>query len=77
MYSPLPNYLKNPNKESDYDKDFDMTLLKSIHTYIIGHYTTLQSLRHSDYGLASHTTYVVCVNFVHEWRDLQFNVDSE
>ena len=25
-----------------------------------------------DYGLASHTTYVVCVNFIHEWQDLQF-----
>ena len=29
-----------------------------------------------DYGLASHTTHVVCVNFMREWRDLQFNVDS-
>ena len=27
--------------------------------------------------LVSHTTYVVCVNFIHEWRDLQFKVDSE
>ena len=25
----------------------------------------------------SYTTYVVCVNFVHEWRDQQFNVNSE
>ena len=30
-----------------------------------------------DYGLDSHTTYVVCVNFIHKWRDLQFKVDSE
>ena len=30
-----------------------------------------------DYDLASHTTYVLCVNFIREWRDLQFNVDSE
>ena len=30
-----------------------------------------------DYGLASHTTHVVSVNFIREWRDLQFNVDSE
>ena len=22
-------------------------------------------------------THVVCVNFIHEWRDLQFNIDSE
>ena len=35
-------------------------------TYIIGHY-----------NLASHTTYIVYVNFIHEWRDLQFKVDSE
>ena len=27
--------------------------------------------------LASHTTYVVCVNFIHKWRALQFNVDSQ
>ena len=30
-----------------------------------------------DYDLASHTIYVVCINFIHEWRDLQFKVDSE
>ena len=30
-----------------------------------------------DYGLASYTTHVACVNFIREWRDLQFNVDSE
>ena len=30
-----------------------------------------------DYDLASHTTHFVCVNFIHEWRDLQFTVDSE
>ena len=29
-----------------------------------------------DYGLASHTAHVVCVNFIHEWRDLQLKVDS-
>ena len=27
------------------------------------------------YGLAPHTTYVVCFNFTREWRDLRFNVD--
>ena len=41
------------------------------HTYI--HNWPLQPFSH-DYGLASHTTYV-CVNFIREWRDLQFNVD--
>ena len=29
------------------------------------------------FGLASHTTHVVCINFIREWWDLQFNVDSE
>ena len=41
-----------------------------IHTYIIGHYSP--SVRIID--LVSHTTYNVCVNFIHRWRDLQFNV---
>ena len=26
---------------------------------------------------ASHTTYDVCINFIHEWRDILFKVDSE
>ena len=30
-----------------------------------------------DYGLASHTTHIVCVNFIREWRHLELNVDSE
>ena len=41
--------------------------------YRIGHYNP--SVRLID--LVSHTTYVVRVNFIHKWRDLQFNVDSE
>ena len=41
--------------------------------YIIGQYNP--SVRVID--LASYTTYVVCVNFIHKWRDLQFEVDSE
>ena len=43
------------------------------HTYIIDHYNP--SVRISD--LVSYTTYVVCVNFIQEWRDLQFKVDSK
>ena len=39
--------------------------ISSIHTYII--------LQSGSASLASHTTHVVCVNFI---RDLQFNVDS-
>ena len=40
----------------------------STHTYRIGYYNP--SVRIID--LVSHTTYVVCVNFIHKWRDLQF-----
>ena len=40
-----------------------------LHTYLISHYNL--SFRIID--LVSHTTYVVCVNFIHKWRDLQFN----
>ena len=47
---------------------------KLIHTYI--HNRPLQPFSR-DYGLASHSTHFVCVNFIHECRDLQFNVDSE
>ena len=42
--------------------------------HIIGHYNP--SVRRI-IDLVSHTTYVVCVNFIHKWRDLQFIVDSE
>ena len=45
-----------------------------LQTYI--HNWPLQSFS-QDYGLAFFTTYVVYVNFIHEWRDLQFNVGSE
>ena len=45
-----------------------------IYTYI--HNWPLQPFSQK-HGLASHTTHVVCVNFILEWRDLQFNVDSE
>ena len=51
-----------------------LQLLQEIkYTYIIGHYNP--SVRIID--LVSHTTYVVCVNFMHKWRGLQFKVDSE
>ena len=48
-------------------------LLICIHTYVIDHYNTLVS----NIDLVSHTTYVVCVNFMRKWRELQFKVDSE
>ena len=37
----------------------------------------LLQLLSQDYNLAAHTTYVAFVNFIHEWRGLQFNVDTE
>ena len=30
-----------------------------------------------NYNLASHTVYLVCVNFILEWQDLQYKVDTE
>ena len=45
-----------------------------LYTYI--HNWSLQPFS-QDYGLASHTTHVVWVNFILEWRGLQFDVDSE
>ena len=44
-----------------------------IRTYVISHYN--RSVRCIDQ--VSHTTYVVCVNFIHKWRDLQSKVDFE
>ena len=38
---------------------------------------TLQNPSVRIINLVSHTTYVVCVNFIHKCRDLQFKVDSE
>ena len=46
----------------------------NIHTYI--HNCPVQSFS-QDYDLASHTTHVVYVNFIREWRNLQLNIDSE
>ena len=40
------------------------------HTYIIGHYNRSDRI----IVLVSNTTYV---NFIHQWRDLQFKVNSE
>ena len=47
-------------------------VIARLHAHIIGHYNP--SLRIID--LVSYTTYAVCVNFIHKWRDLQFKVDS-
>ena len=46
-----------------------------LYYFFTFHYTYNPSARIID--LISHTTYVVFVNFIHKWRDLQFEVDSE
>ena len=45
---------------------------KISNTYV--HSWPLQPFK-QDYGLASHITQDVCINFIHECRDLQFKVD--
>ena len=42
---------------------------------IIIHNSSLQPFI-QEYDLAAHTTYIVFVNFIYEWRVLQFKVDS-
>ena len=49
--------------EKDFLKSFKIFLNKICQTFIIGHYDPF----------VSHTTYVVCVNFIREWR-YHFNV---
>ena len=44
------------------------------HAYI--HSWSIQ-LFSRDYDIAFHTTYAVCVNFINEWQDVQFKVDSK
>ena len=44
-----------------------------IQNYIIGHYNPSVKIIELDFQ----TTYVVCANFIHKCRDLQFKVDSE
>ena len=38
--------------------------------------TSLQPFS-QNYDLASYTTYVVSINFIHDWRHLQFKVEPE
>ena len=51
-----------------------MLTLSNANTYIHIHNWPLQPFS-QDYSLASHTMHVVCVYFIREWRDQQFNVD--
>ena len=50
---------------------FFFKLADDTHT----HNWSVPSVRIID--LVSHAAYVVCANFIHKWRDLQFKVDSE
>ena len=52
---------------------FWIFITQHIDTYIIGH--CKPSARIID--LVSHTAYIMCVNSIHKWRDLQFKVDSK
>ena len=45
----------------------------NLHTYI--HNWLLQPFSQA-FGLAFHITHVVCVNFIRDWRNVRFNVDS-
>ena len=54
--------------------NFLKLLKKYLHTHI--HNWSLQSFSQY-YVLASHTTWVVRVNFIYDWWDLQFKFDAE
>ena len=57
----------------NYEALFTKNVDTYMYTYVIGLYNL--SVRIIDQ--VSHTTYVVCDNFVHKWQYLQFKVDSE
>ena len=44
--------------------------------YLQMHNWSLQAFS-QDSNLVSYTTYVVCINFIHELRDLELKVDAE
>ena len=48
-----------------------------IHAYITYIHTLVITIFHSGLRQISHTTYVLCFNYIHGWWDLQFKVDSE
>ena len=84
IYINYDHFLSSKLKEYQLSLESDLTHIKiGIRTKIIlniqNSYTHNWSLLtfSLDYDLASHITYVVWVNFMHKWRDLQFKVDSE
>ena len=66
--------LINQLRNSDSVNNTSEVIYNSSNTYVYN--WSLQPFS-QDFDLASRTTYVVCVNLIHEWRDLQFNVDSK
>ena len=61
--------------------DFNQVLIKRDHEMAFEIYDLFTCicfcyLRSQDYDLASHTAYVVSINFTHKWRDLQFKVSK-
>ena len=59
------NYSDSFVRCNEYEYNVDIELI-----HLIGHYNP--SVRIID--PVSHTTYVVCVNVIHKWRDLQFRL---
>ena len=59
VFSMVNRLAAQPLKEKDYPKD-----LNYIHTYIISHYNPSVRI----INLVSHTSYLVCVNFIHKRR---------
>ena len=68
----IETFVGNSNDGSNLS-NVQQTIRNFLRTYIhniIGHYNP--SVR-----LLTPLTYVVCVNFIHEWRYVQFKDDSE
>ena len=65
-------FLRNLLEEKYFKKKNNNFIFTLTFTYIIGHYNPSVTI----IDLVSHTIYVVCVNFIHKWRDLQFKVFS-
>ena len=72
----LKEYFIRKYEKLCWNCNFWYRLVSGKHNYTHIHNWPLQPFS-QDYGLACHTTHVVCVNFIRVWRDLQFNVDSE
>ena len=63
-------------KATEDNKYISRSITRSIIWLLYIQNLSLQAFS-QDHDLVSHTIYVVCVNFIHNWWDLQFKVDSE